>query len=206
MKSTLSLSSLADTLPSEEFLEALPPSLRGTVTSTDDGTEILIGEISVEKWGDVIECYPVYVMEVEGSDPAFEQYLKERDLELRKRRLSLQKKVKNSSLGGAEGAGSLRSSFIASSQPTSPPPSSSSVGVFLEGECMDEDIDRIVERLSTELQNFSLVIGNEVMTDEEIILHEEIQRIQNQVLLSTSANVELAVDCVHSARVSRTGR
>jgi hypothetical protein len=183
LKSSLSSPSAETTsLPSEEFLESIPPSLRDTVISTDDGTEIMIGEISEEKWEEVIESYPVYVMEVEGSDPVFEQYLRERNFELRRRRLSLRQKAResNGSGEGREGAADLRSSFIASSQPVP----------CLRGEGRDRDMDLeevevegMVERLSTELQHFSLVIGSEVMTDEEIILREDIQRIQEQVAL-----------------------
>jgi hypothetical protein len=222
LKSSLSMPSPAEIrLPSEEFLDSLPSaSLRETVTSSDDGTEILIGEISTEKWGEVIESYPVYVMEVEGSDPVFEQYLKERNFELRRRRLSLQQRAKEGN-GGRGGGGEgkegtdLRSSFIASSQPqVISPPSSLRRSQEVEGKGeagIDEEVEGMVERLSTELQHFSLVIGSEVMTDEEIILHEEIQQIQDQVLPfpcpTLSPHLVLLpcfwafVDCHHRARI-----
>jgi hypothetical protein len=155
-----------------QLLDTFPPSLRMTITLTDDGTEILIGEISEDKWPLVVETYPVYVMEVEGSDPLFEQYLRERNLELRKRRLA----VKQGSLSQEH---EMRSSFVAVNHQTTTKESQST------------------EPTPTTCQHLPLVVaGSESISDEEILLRDEIEMIQQQVaqpLSSLDASLTLLI-------------
>jgi hypothetical protein len=161
IKTTLTSPSSAKT--STSLFDTFPPSLKRTVTLSDDGTEIFLGEISEEKWFSVIESYPVYVMEVEGSDPLFEQYLQERSLELRNRRLSFKKELSPES--------EMRSSFVAVNH-------QHSMEVTRESEGSSHQLN------AKTFRHFSLVMGSETITDEEILLREEIQQIQQQVSLA----------------------
>lgn len=139
-----------------KYIEVLPVGIRDTVTIEDDSNELFVAEISEAKWNYFISNYPIYIMEIEGSDPLFEQYLIQRQLELRNRILMSHNKDHEKE---------LKSSFEAANQIN-----------------QQEQLKLTIHNEKfNELHQSSL--EKSVLSSEEIIILEEMSQLQQQVIL-----------------------
>lgn len=162
-----------------KYLETFPISIRDTVSFEDDSEELYVAEISVEKWNYFITNYPIYIMEIEGSDPLFEQYLIQRKIELKNRVLAAHNNSK-------EIEKDLKSSFEASSQIAEEKrrqQQQQQSNHHHEAQHSYQLKHSTSPELLVEQESEQLGIDKNIITNEEILLLEEIDELQQQVII-----------------------
>lgn len=162
-----------------KYLETFPISIRDTVSFEDDSEELYVAEISVEKWNYFITNYPIYIMEIEGSDPLFEQYLIQRKIELKNRVLAAHNNSK-------EIEKDLKSSFEASSQIAEEKrrqQHQQQSNHHHEAQHSYQLKHSTSPELLVEQESEQLGIDKNIITNEEILLLEEIDELQQQVII-----------------------